>query len=88
VRPKFSFHKLLWNQLTILVSKLGYYLLWSALSGILTSVGLGLMSTFTPQTPTAVWIGYQIITGAGRGCGLQMASHVLYTQIAVSLQPC
>jgi hypothetical protein len=70
------------------VSKFGYYLLWSALSGVLTSIGLGLISTFTPQTSTGVWIGYQIIAGAGRRCGLQMASSFLYSPLFLILQCC
>lgn len=36
------------------------------------AIGCGLISTFTIETSTGVWIGYQIIAGAGRGCGLQM----------------
>ena len=76
LRPNFSFHPILWHALIIPVSKLGYYIPWSALSGILSSVGLGLVSPYTPQTSTAVWINYQIVVGAGRGCGIQMASFV------------
>jgi len=36
------------------------------------AVGYGLLSTFTPSTSTGMWIGYQILFGVGRGCGLQM----------------
>lgn len=55
-----------------LVGSLGYYLPWVVLSGILTSTGTGLISTFRPTTSTGTWIGYQILAGAGRGCGIQM----------------
>lgn len=54
------------------VSKLGYYLPWSIVSAILTSVGCGLITTWSPTTSTGEWIGYQIILGIGRGAGLQM----------------
>jgi hypothetical protein len=55
-----------------LVGKLGYYLPWAVASGVLATIGAGLISTFTPTTSTGVWIGYQIIGGAGRGMGFQM----------------
>jgi len=32
----------------------------------------GLISTFTPFTTTGMWIGYQILLGAGRGMGFQV----------------
>jgi hypothetical protein len=54
------------------VGKLGYYLPWSLASAVLVAIASGLMSTFTPDTPTAKWVGYQILVGIGRGCGLQM----------------
>jgi hypothetical protein len=41
------------------------------LSGVLTIIGAGLISSFTPTTTVGVWIGYQIIMGAGRGMGFQ-----------------
>ena len=56
------------------VGKLGYYLPWTVISGVLTSIGTGLISTFTPTTSTGKWIGYQILAGSGRGCGMQMVS--------------
>ena len=40
----------------------------------LTAIGKGLISTLTPTTSTGTWIGYQILAGAGRGCGMQMVS--------------
>ena len=42
------------------------------LSGALVALGSGLTSTWTPTTSTGVWIGYQIILGAGRGIGFQV----------------
>jgi MFS family permease len=58
----------------ILVGRLGYYLPWAVASGLLVSIANGLLSTLTTRSSTGKWIGYQIIGGAGRGCGLQMAS--------------
>jgi hypothetical protein len=54
------------------VSRLGYYLPWPIAAGAISAVGNGLVSTFTPETETAKWIGYQILLGAGRGSGMQM----------------
>ena len=56
----------------VLVGRLGYYLPWAVASGLLVSIANGLISTLTPTSSTGEWIGYQIIGGAGRGCGLQM----------------
>lgn len=56
------------------VSKLGYYLPWAVFSGAVTAVGNGLLSTLSPTTKTATWIGFLIIVGAGRGSGMQMVS--------------
>lgn len=62
-----------------LVSKLGYYLPWPIASGVLSSIGNGLVSTFSPTTETAKWVGYQILLGAGRGAGMQMAMIAIQT---------
>jgi len=56
------------------VGKLGYYLPWSVASAVIVSIVAGLMFTLKPDTSTAKWIGYQILAGLGRGCGLQMVS--------------
>ncbi|MCJ1400455.1 hypothetical protein MMC11_003660 [Xylographa trunciseda] len=55
-----------------LVSKFGYYTLLSIIGSAINTVGAGLMTTFTPSTSTGMWIGYQIITGFGRGMIMQM----------------
>lgn len=57
---------------TITVGKLGYYTPWAIGSGVVVTIGAGLMSTLTPSSPNANWIGYQILVGLGRGCGIQM----------------
>ncbi|KAK9772113.1 hypothetical protein SCAR479_11276 [Seiridium cardinale] len=56
-----------------LTTRLGYYLPWPIAAGVLSAIGNGLVSTFTPTTTTGQWIGYQILLGAGRGAGMQMA---------------
>jgi hypothetical protein len=54
------------------VGRIGYYLPFAVASGILTTLGSGLLATLTPTTTARVWIGYQIIVGAGRGMGIQI----------------
>jgi len=56
----------------ITVGKLGFYLPWALASSILASIGAGLLSSLLPDSSTGTWIGYQIISGVGRGFGLQM----------------
>ncbi|KAJ5691284.1 hypothetical protein N7488_012019 [Penicillium malachiteum] len=72
------------------VTRLGYYLPWSIIGTTLAAIGSGLISTFTENTNTGTWIGYQIITGVGRGLSSQMPlvavqKNVPVSQIAVSM---
>lgn len=59
------------------VGKNGIYLPWLLSAAVLCAVGSGLLSTLTPTTSKAKWIGYQIIAGSGRGMGAQMVTHLL-----------
>ncbi|KAI0812138.1 putative MFS multidrug transporter [Xylaria sp. FL0064] len=68
----------------ILVGKLGYYLPWSIVSGILMTIGTGLMSTFDVATSVGQWIGYQIIFGAGCGLGIPMPILAVQNSLASS----
>ncbi|GKT85843.1 MFS multidrug transporter [Colletotrichum tofieldiae] len=43
-----------------------------------STIGTGLISTWTPSTNSASWIGYQILLGAGRGANMQM--HIIAVQ--------
>lgn len=44
------------------------------ISGSFAAVASGLLSTLKPDSSIGRWIGYQIIGGASRGCGMQMVS--------------
>ncbi|KAK5686702.1 hypothetical protein LTR17_026901 [Elasticomyces elasticus] len=57
-----------------LVTKFGWYQPPMYLSCVLLSAGTGLMTTFGRETPTAQWIGYQIVFGCGLGIGTPQAS--------------
>ncbi|KAL0571513.1 hypothetical protein V5O48_010447 [Marasmius crinis-equi] len=45
------------------ISATGYYAPWMILSTILASIGAGLISMFKPDTPSARWIGFQVVYG-------------------------
>ena len=56
------------------VRRTGYYVPPMYLGVICISVGAGLMTTFTPDTSTGRWIGYQILFGFGIGVSMQQPS--------------
>ncbi|MCJ1415380.1 hypothetical protein MMC32_001712 [Xylographa parallela] len=58
----------------ILTRVIGYYTPWMILSSIITPIGAGLITTFTPQTGSPAWIGYQALFGLGIGLGMQQPS--------------
>ncbi|KIW30991.1 uncharacterized protein PV07_02676 [Cladophialophora immunda] len=55
-----------------LVQVIGYCTPWALVGCVLTAIGSGLMTTFTPSTGAGPWIGYQILAGTGRGSVVQM----------------
>ncbi|KAK3371084.1 major facilitator superfamily domain-containing protein [Lasiosphaeria ovina] len=48
-----------------LTQSTGYYLPMAIIGPCISAVGYGLLSTLSPTTPTARWIGYQILYGVG-----------------------
>ncbi|KAJ5875635.1 uncharacterized protein N7473_012982 [Penicillium subrubescens] len=54
-----------------LTSVLGYYVQWGYLTVILSAIGTGLMTALKVDSGHAEWIGYQVLFGAGIGCGMQ-----------------
>lgn len=58
---------------SVTVGRIGYYLPFAVLAGATTAAACGLISTWNPDTPTADWIGHQVLFGL-RGMGLQMVS--------------
>ncbi|KAL4982879.1 major facilitator superfamily domain-containing protein [Aspergillus falconensis] len=55
----------------ILIGRLGYYIPFAIVGGVLSAVGSGLFSLLSPTTPTVAWAAYQIIIGLGRGVSTQ-----------------
>lgn len=54
------------------VERLGYYLPFMLICGVLNAIASGLLSLLSPSTPTGKWVGYQILLGIGRGFGLSV----------------
>jgi hypothetical protein len=54
------------------VQRFGYYLPFILVGGMLNSIGSGLFTTVSPSTTTAKLVGYQLISGTGRGLALPM----------------
>lgn len=62
--------------LRIAVQFIGYVTPWALFGSMLTTVGAGLITTFTPSSTAGEWIGYQILIGTGRGSVLQMVRSI------------
>ena len=63
----------------VVISKVGYYTPFFVLSSIIMPIGAGLITTFTPATGHAKWIGYQVLFGVGLGFGAQQPLNVVQT---------
>jgi hypothetical protein len=51
------------------------------------TIGSGLIYTFTPKTPQASWIGYQILAGAGSGGSVQLPFIAVQTVLSARDMP-
>ena len=58
--------------MTRAVGRMGYYIPWVVFSAVVSAIGSGLLTTFSPDTSHAKWIAYMIVAGTGRGASLQM----------------
>ncbi|EUC27722.1 hypothetical protein COCCADRAFT_110947 [Bipolaris zeicola 26-R-13] len=73
-----------------LVQRFGYYLPFILVGGALNSIGSGLFTTVSTSTSVAKLVGYQLISGTGRGLALPMPmialqSSLLPTEVPVAL---
>ena len=57
--------------MTIIVSKMGYYIVWCLIAGGLATIGCGIITLWNPSSSVGTIVGYQLFLGA-RGAGLQM----------------
>jgi hypothetical protein len=65
----------------------GYYTPFMIVSSVLAAVGYGLTVTFTPDSGSAAWIGYQVIIGAGLGMGFQQPLMAVQTVLDIEDVP-
>ncbi|KAL2831869.1 major facilitator superfamily domain-containing protein [Aspergillus pseudoustus] len=65
----------------ILVTVLGHYMPFMMIAPILASIGAGLLTTLTPSSSQASYLGYQALYGIG--CGLGMTQPILAVQARV-----
>ncbi|KAH8664341.1 major facilitator superfamily transporter [Xylariales sp. PMI_506] len=70
-----------------MVAKLGYYLPYPIFSGLVTTVASGLLTTLSPSTSTAKWVGYLILLGGGRGGGMQMGMVAIQNSVSAAKTP-
>jgi len=54
------------------VTKIGYYSPFMWLGSAVFCVGAGLLYTLKVTSPAGIWIGYQIVAGAGSGMAVQI----------------
>jgi len=62
-----------------IISAVGYYNPVVLPSMVLFTVGSGLLTMFTLDTPLRIWFGYQVVTGLGIGAGFQIGVLVVQT---------
>ncbi|KAK0383747.1 hypothetical protein NLU13_9658 [Sarocladium strictum] len=60
----------------------GYYAPFMLTCSALMAVGAGLLTTLTPHSSDAMWIGYQVIWGLGSGLGMTAGGLVPQTVLA------
>ncbi|KAH8816906.1 major facilitator superfamily domain-containing protein [Xylogone sp. PMI_703] len=61
----------------------GYYGPFLLFSSVLSSIGVGLLTTFHVDTSHSAWIGYQVLYGIGIGAGMQ----VCFVVVQAALPP-
>lgn len=69
------------------VSLVGYYTPFFIVSTILQAIGSGLLTTFTVDTASPKWIGYQIVYGFGIGLAMQQPLIAVQTVLPLADVP-
>ncbi|QSZ35301.1 hypothetical protein DSL72_008170 [Monilinia vaccinii-corymbosi] len=69
------------------VTTIGYYAPLMIVSSVIASIGIGLLTTFKPDTNHAAWIGYQCLAGIGIGFGMQQPLIAVQTVLDISQVP-
>ncbi len=71
----------------VLVSKIGYYTPPAIVGGAIATVGCGLMTTLQVDTPSAMWIGYEVLVAAGLGMAIQQGFIAVQTVLPLEQIP-
>ncbi|RDW82726.1 hypothetical protein BP6252_03838 [Coleophoma cylindrospora] len=66
------------------VSKVGYYTPFAIVGNGMSAIGGGLLTTLVPSTPASRWIGFQVLTGLGRGLAMQQSLTAVQTRLPKS----
>ncbi|KAJ5358290.1 efflux pump antibiotic resistance protein [Penicillium brevicompactum] len=61
------------------VTLVGYYTPFMIVGSMVMAVGAGLLLLFKVDTPSSMWLGFQIIFGAGAGIGLELPNIAVQT---------
>ncbi|CAD6441457.1 13a4eeef-68ee-4f74-ba7d-4274dd4778f5 [Sclerotinia trifoliorum] len=69
------------------VTTTGYYAPFMIISSVIAAIGIGLLTTFKPDTNHAAWIGYQCLAGIGIGFGMQQPLIACQTVLDISQVP-
>ncbi|APA06474.1 conserved hypothetical protein [Sclerotinia sclerotiorum 1980 UF-70] len=69
------------------VTTIGYYAPFMIISSVIAAIGIGLLTTFKPDTNHAAWIGYQCLAGIGIGFGMQQPLIACQTVLDISQVP-
>ncbi|KAI3323478.1 MFS general substrate transporter [Xylariaceae sp. AK1471] len=70
-----------------LITAFGYYTPFMLAGTVFAAVGGGLLTTWTPETNTSTWIGYQIVFGIGVGLSLQQPLIAVQTVLDIKDVP-
>ncbi|KAK1781260.1 major facilitator superfamily domain-containing protein [Copromyces sp. CBS 386.78] len=67
-----------------IVSKIGYATPPAVIGSAIGTVGLGLLTLLNPNTTTAQWVGYQVLTAAGFGISIQQCFNAVQAVLGES----
>ncbi|OHF01150.1 major facilitator superfamily transporter [Colletotrichum orchidophilum] len=67
----------------VFVSVVGYFAAPAIIGGVIATAGCGLLRLLSPDTPTAHWVGFEILVAAGFGMAIQQG----FTAVQAVLPP-
>lgn len=67
-----------------IVGKTGYATPPAVIGSAIGTIGLGLLTLLNPNTTTAQWVGFQVLTAAGFGLSIQQCFNAVQTMLAES----